>query len=279
MLIVIISNRLIFKVALQHKSFRLEVTKNHPEIKELCTLLLRIGTLLMTSGANTERIRNTIQRISGSFQYKAELVINHRSILLSLENADGSQVYTSLKRTGQHGVNFRILSGISRMSWNVVDEEWSIQQINEEIDRLEALPHFPRMVVLLLVALAGASFCRLAGGKLPDMLFAFSATFIGLFVRQETSKLSFNSYLCVFFAAFAATLVAGLGYKLGIADPGNHGFVTSVLFLIPGVPLINSFSDLIDGNIQTGIIRGINGLIYSFAIALGLLTSILIYQM
>ncbi len=259
--------------------FVLEVNKTHPEAKELCTLLLRIGTLLMTSGSNTERIRKTIQRISTSFDYKAELVINHRSVLLSLENENGDEVYTSLKRTGQHGVNFRILSGISRMSWTVIEEHWTVDQINEELDRLQALPHFPRIAVLLFVSLAGASFCRVAGGQIPDMLFAFAATFIGLFVRQESIKHAFNTYLCVFFAAFAATLVAGLGYKLGIADPGNHGFVTSVLFLIPGVPLINSFSDLIDGNIQTGIIRGINSLIYSFAIALGLLASMFVYQM
>ena len=233
----------------------------------------------MTSGANTERIRKTIQRISDSFEYKAELVINHRSVLLSLENSNGGQIYTSLKRTGHHGANFRILSGISRMSWLIVDEKWTIAETHAEINRLEVLPHFPRIVVLLLVALAGASFCRLAGGEIPDMLFAFTATFVGLFVRQETVKRSFNTYLCVFVASFAASLVAGLGYKLGIADPGNHGFVTSVLFLIPGIPLINSFSDLIDGNIQTGIIRGINSLIISFAIALGLLASMFVYQM
>jgi uncharacterized membrane protein YjjP (DUF1212 family) len=58
----------------------------------------------------------------------------------------------------------------------------------------------------------------------------------------------------------------------------EHAFATSVLFLIPGVPLINSFSDLIDGNLQNGIVRGLNGLIISFVIALGLLTTVLIYQ-
>lgn len=257
----------------------MNANKNNPEAKELSSLLLRTGTLLMTSGANTERIRRTIQRISSSFGYQADLVINHRSILVSLENKTGGAIHTSLKRTGQHGVNFRIVSGISRMSWSVMEEQWTVEQVNEELNRLQALPHFPRIVVLLFVALAGASFCRVAGGLLPDMLFAFAATFFGLFVRQELVKRSFNTYLCVFFASFAATLVAGLGYKLGIADPANHGFVTSVLFLIPGVPLINSFSDLIDGNIQTGIIRGINSLMYSFAIAIGMLASMFVYQM
>jgi uncharacterized membrane protein YjjP (DUF1212 family) len=133
-------------------------------------------------------------------------------------------------------------------------------------------------LVLVFVGLAGAGFCALAEGSAIDMLFTFTASFIGLFVRQESVKANFNPYLSVYFAAFIASLIAGAATKLGIGDVGNHAFVTSVLFLIPGVPLINSFSDIIDGNIQNGITRGFTGLILSFTIALGVLTSTFIYQ-
>jgi uncharacterized membrane protein YjjP (DUF1212 family) len=50
------------------------------------------------------------------------------------------------------------------------------------------------------------------------------------------------------------------------------------LFLIPGVPLINTFSDLIDGNLQNALVRGLNGLTISFSIAIGLLTSMFLYR-
>jgi uncharacterized membrane protein YjjP (DUF1212 family) len=59
-------------------------------------------------------------------------------------------------------------------------------------------------------------------------------------------------------------------FQIG-ADP-DKAFATSVLFLVPGVPLINSVTDLMDGNIQTGIVRAVNGLMISFSIAMGLLS-------
>jgi uncharacterized membrane protein YjjP (DUF1212 family) len=59
----------------------------------------------------------------------------------------------------------------------------------------------------------------------------------------------------------------------------EYAFATSVLYLIPGIPLINSLSDLLDGNIMNGIVRGVNGLMMSFAIALGMLGVILIYNL
>ncbi len=140
------------------------------------------------------------------------------------------------------------------------------------------MPHYPRWQVLLLVGLAGAGFCSLADGSPIDLAFTFVASAVGLFVRQESVKAKFNPYMAVYFAAFIASLIAGAASKLGLSDGQNHAYVTSVLFLIPGVQFINSFSDIIDGNIQNGLTRGIVGMLISFTIALGILTSALIYQ-
>jgi uncharacterized membrane protein YjjP (DUF1212 family) len=128
-----------------------------------------------------------------------------------------------------------------------------------------------------LVGLAGSAFCRLAGGEALDMLMVFFGSSVGLFIRQESIKKKFNPYMCVYFAALGASLIAGMPAKFGSGDTHEHAFATSVLFLIPGVPLINSFSDMIDGNLQNGLIRGLNGFIISFTIALALLTSMFIY--
>ncbi|MEJ6979212.1 threonine/serine exporter family protein [Pedobacter sp. P351] len=248
------------------------------EIKKLGSTLLDIAALLMVSGASTGRIRNTINRISESFGYNAEMLISQRTIMLKIYDDNADHFYNSLKRTSAHGVNFTILSGISRMSWQVVEQKWTIKQIDQELKRLTALPHYPRLLVLMLVGLAGAAFCRLAGGETLDMLMVFIGSFTGLFIRQEAVKMQFNPYLCVCFAALSSSLIAGIPLKFGSGITHEHAFATSVLFLIPGVPLINSFSDIIDGNLQNGLIRGLNGFIISFSIALGLLTSMFIYQ-
>ena len=247
------------------------------EIKQLGALLLEIGALLMSSGANTARIRITINRISNVFGYSAELFITHRALTLTLNDRRNADVFSSTKRTSPHGVNFKAVSGISRMSWSVVEESWSIERIKNELKRLAALPHYSRSLVLLMVSLAGASFCRLFGGNFVEMGITFGATFLGLLVRQEAHARRFNPYLCVYFAALTAALASGALMKFGLHFRLEHAFATSVLFLIPGVPLINAFSDLVDGNILTGLTRFTHGLIISFCIALGLLTAIICY--
>jgi uncharacterized membrane protein YjjP (DUF1212 family) len=247
-------------------------------LKEIGSMLLEIGTLLMSSGASTNRIRITVNRISETFGFQSELLITQRALTISINDKENDHFFSSLKRTSPHGVNFRIVSGISRMSWRVVEEKWSVEQINQEVNRLTSLPHYPRLLLLATVSLAGASFCRLFGGGFFEMIVAFIATFAGMFVRQEVQKLEFNPYLCVVFASMTASLISGLAVKFGIGQNPELAFATSVLFLVPGVPLINSFIDLIDGNIQNGIVRCVNGMLIAFSIALGLLSAILIYR-
>jgi uncharacterized membrane protein YjjP (DUF1212 family) len=251
--------------------------ENIKKIKEVEEMLLDVGTLLMSSGASTGRVRITVNRIADALGYDAELLITSRSLMLTVTEEDSVNYSSSVRRTPPHGVNFKIVSGISRMSWRVIEEKLTIAQINLEIERLTSLPHYPRIIVLSTVALAGASFCRLFGGEGWELVVTFVATFFGLFIRQEAMKKRFNPYLSIVFASFAASLISGLSVKLGIGDSPEHAFATSVLFLIPGVPLINSLTDLIDGNTLNGIVRGVNGFTIAFAIALGLLFAMLVY--
>jgi uncharacterized membrane protein YjjP (DUF1212 family) len=249
------------------------------EIEDLGSVLLEIGSHLMSSGANSLRVRDIIERIATSLGYRTNLLITHRALMITLHDEKEQHFFSSLKRTSPHGANFRISSGISRMSWRVADEGWTIEQIKQELDRLIHLPHYPRIVILLMISLAGASFCRLFGGNAIDMLVTAFSTFGGLFVRQEMTKRHFNPYLVIFCAAFTASLISGAYLKFSNISTSEHAFAASVLFLIPGIPLINSLSDIIDGNIMNGIVRGVNGLVIAFTIALGLLTAMLIYQL
>lgn len=248
------------------------------KINELCKILLEIGALLMEVGANTFRIRATVMRVASAYGYHAELLITHRALMLTIYNEESNHFFSRLMQTSPQHVNFRIVSGISRMSWHIVEEKWSLEMVRKEIDRLKSVSHYPRIVSLFMVALAGASFCRIFGGGAIEMIIAFVATFIGLFVRQEAVKRAFNPYLCIFSAAFISAMISGASVYWHIGNKPEYAFATSVLYLIPGIPLINSLLDFLDGNIMNGVVRGINGLIIAFSIALGLLGAILIYN-
>jgi uncharacterized membrane protein YjjP (DUF1212 family) len=249
------------------------------DAKELGSLLLDVGVNLLGSGASCSRIRITMRRLATLYNYIAHISVAPKSVSLTLNDEEDNAIFNGMRTINAQGVNFKTISGISRLSWQALEENFSMQQVRDELNRLLSLPHYPRLIILLFVSLAGAGFCFTFGGKLPEMVITFGATFCGLFIRQEAVKKKFNPYICVFMGSLVASLFAGAFVKAGLDINFEHAFATSVLFLIPGVPLINCFTDLIDGNILNGLIRGINALMFALAIALGLLAAMLIYNL
>jgi uncharacterized membrane protein YjjP (DUF1212 family) len=240
--------------------------------------LLDIGIALLRSGASSTRTRITMLRFAAAYQFDLHLDMGAKSISLSLLSRDEKELFNGTKSASAQGVNFKVISGISRMSWSVTEKNWSLKEIRDELDRLLSLPHYQRFLTLFLVGVAGAAFCYTFGGNYIEMLITFGATFFGLFVKQELIRRSYNTYFCTYLSALVAALFTGAFYKAGTGLQLEHAFTTSVLFLIPGVPLINSFTDLIDGEILNGIDRGFNALIHALAIAFGLSTVMLIYN-
>jgi uncharacterized membrane protein YjjP (DUF1212 family) len=248
------------------------------KLEEIGQLLLDVGSRLMVSGASTERVRITVDRMAEAFGCDVELLITHRALSMTIKDNASGLSSSSILRTPPHAVNYGMVSGISIISWRILEEKWSVERVRSELAHLESMPRYSRLMVLALVGLACASFCRIFGGDWMEMANSFVASVLGLFVLQQARKSRFNPYLSVLFASASASLVSGIGYKLALSDTMEHSFAASVLFLIPGIPLINALTDMIDGNVLNGWVRGVHAFLTVFMVALGLLFAMLVYR-
>ncbi len=241
------------------------------------TLMLETGLALLKSGASSDRIRTNLERLAPSGETITHLEINPLSVSVNLNDQEGNVLYHGTGSITAQGVNFKVLSGISLLSWEVFENKIDPENARASLKKLQALPHYNRWLILLTVSLAGAAFCYTFGGSSPEMFFGFLATFGGLFCKQEMVKREFNPYIITYISALAAGFCIGIFHLLLPGIKLEHAFSTCVLFLIPGVPLINSVTDLIEGYTTNGIARGVGALIHAMAIAFGLATNLFIF--
>ena len=246
---------------------------------QTANLLLDISSVLMVSGSNTNRVNLSIDRFASVLNIKASSFISHKTIVMTLYDEERDISCTRVKNIPPYLLNFSIISAISKASWNAIEENWSLEQISEEIERIKTLKRYPRWVVLIAVSLAGAGFCNIFKGDYLNMLMAFASTFMGLYIFQETHKLKYNLYIRIFLGSFVASVSASMGIVFGIGAEPQTALATSILFLVPGVPLINSFTDLIDNNIINGMVRFTTGLMIVLAMAIGLFLAMYIFQL
>ncbi|HLO79997.1 MAG TPA: threonine/serine exporter family protein [Chitinophagaceae bacterium] len=243
------------------------------EPAELGKLLLQAGIALLNAGAGSNRIITNLNRLAAAFGYDANIDLSTKNISLSLHTELQENIFSGTRSmSSQPGSNFRVISAISRLSWDVSTKKLGLAETLSELEKAVNADEYQRWVILLVVGLAGASFCYTFGGNVIEMGITFLGTVSGLFIKQELIKKKFNIYVVTYCSAVISALVIGIGWKVGINPMVDHAFATCTLFLIPGVPLINSVIDLMDGYIINGIDRGINASIHAFGIAAGLAT-------
>ncbi len=242
-------------------------------------LLSEIAVLLMQSGANTKRVIDNINRFALALGLKSYALISHKSIIITIKTINSpKETYTNVRQIPSYKINFYIISEISRLSWIVQEENWSLKKIQSQIQRIKNKKQYSFFTTVVFVALAGAGFAKLFGGDYQSMCIAFLGTFSGMLMVYFASKYHLNPYLRTYLASFMASFIASLGVLLQWGDKPHIALATSILFLVPGVPLINSFNDLFNNHILNGSVRFISGLMTVLFIGLGLITAMIIFN-
>lgn len=242
-------------------------------LEEKVDILLRTGQLLMQNGADSNRIERNLRRVTQFLKIpldKMHMHINYTTLMITI--SEGKKSFTKAQKCTRHLVNMTVISAISRLSVKVTREEMSLEVYYRELERIAAIHHhYPRWFTLLAIGLGCGAFCKILGGDYAAAGFSVIASAIALFVRQELFKRKINLYMIVAVSAFVATLVSGLlAFTRWSADP-HYAMLSSVLFLVPGVQLINSLDDMIDGFTMVGLTRAIVGSMIVGAISFGMI--------
>lgn len=254
-------------------------------------LLLQTGALLLGSGANSVRIEGAIYdaaKILGLAPEQVHLHMNLRTIMISLE--EEGRCLTKFRKVKQLGVNMRVISGMRRALKRLVEKGAPAAELVSEIQRVGGMTQvYPEALILLAVGLADGAFCLVLGGSASAVLFAVLGTAAGLFLRRKLHHAGFNLYFTVLFASLTACLVAALniaccgavtdalnatGLHLAADGEPTLAIAASVLFLIPGVPLINAFDDILDGYTIMGIGRATIALLIVLAVSCGMVVAL-----
>jgi len=245
---------------------------------DMAELLLKISSMLMTSGANTNRILMIINKFAALMKVDAQVFINHKAFIISLKDMETGGMTTLVKRLPPHIVNFNTISALSKASKKAENDGWDYEKIKQKITKIEKLSFHSRWLTLFSVSIAGAGLCIVFGGDYISFGAVFIGTFLGLFSRQFFHKKNFNAYLATFFGALVSSFITICILSFFPKVNPDIALATSVLFSVPGVPLLNAFTDFMDGYFITGLVRFIHGLLFVISIAAALFVVMYLFK-
>ena len=242
-------------------------------IAEALDVLLRFGVSMLRSGDTAFRVRDAMGKLATSLGLERfAMHISIGSMTATAERAgEAMTLVREFPPLGVDATRIVALDHVARSSRPGL----TAKALSAEIDAVEATPPLHALLpIVLSMTVASGGFSFLNGGDLLATLAAAVSGGLGQAARTLLSRKGYNQYAMT---AACAVLASGV-YCLIVLSFGVRdfslahavGFISSVLFLVPGFPLTAALLDLVQHQVTAGIARLAYGVLLTLSAAAGL---------
>ena len=237
--------------------------------KDILRLALFIGELMLSNGAETYRVEDSILRICKSRGFNHINVFTSPTvIIISDDRFDG---LTFMKTIKSRSIDLNKISLLNNFSREFVSN--TDLTVNDAMTKLKDIiqsSSYSSKLIYFCTGIGSAFFAGLLGGNnLATFLCTFITSIFAVILYNKIMKLSsipaFSSLLASTFIAIVGVLLS----HIGILDTPRMLIVGSIIPLLPGVSFIKGIRDLISGDLISGVARAFDAGMTAIAIACG----------
>lgn len=245
-------------------------TERLPTLEDRCRMLLDYSVALFAAGATCIRIETNMGRMAEALGVKDELTIMPRHIHLTLCDMVTGEYITRIATIPHTAINFDVNTRLSSLSWELADGKIDFGQCRARLyDTIRPKPRC-KWRLTLLVGVANAAFCRLFGGDPIAMSIVAVATIAGFSVRQALASHGTDTRIIMIVCAFISSILGATDSLFSLGSTPAVAIGTSVLYLVPGIPFLNSFSDMLYRHYICAFSRLMDAIVLTCCISAGL---------
>ena len=264
-------------------------------IRRRMNLLLRTGQILVDSSADTSRIVRNMHRAAAFLGFKTEYIhIYVDYYMLTVSFSDEHHSFVQMRRCYKHGIDMAAIQDISKLTWRALRRDYSLDDYENALNWVGTRKRtYSDWAVAICAGFACGGFCIQFGCDWTAFFYASIAAILGNRLKMWLNAQGSNNFFDIAVAAFVSTIIAWLSTFISVPGNAVNAFVSSTpwlsfllsstpwhplmacaLFIVPGVPLINFVSDMLDNHIETGLVRATNTLLMIVAMSFGIAVAI-----
>ncbi len=227
---------------------------------------LRVGRLSLASGTGSYRVKASMSRVAralGIDRHEAHVTLTE----ITTTSHRGRSFRTEVAEVRSIGINADRLSALEQMvsrlddAYRTTGQIASVDDVNRQLDQISARrPLYPALLNALWSSIACAAFAFLNNGGVIELCGVFLGAGLGQLARRAMLHRGYNQFGVTMIAAAVACFVY-LGFVLTLSTAGltdsqhQAGYVSAVLFLIPGFALVTGALDLAKLDFSAGVAR------------------------
>lgn len=246
--------------------------------REVLTLAVEIGDLLLRNGAEVYRVEDTIMHILKASDIKdCDVYVLSNGIFASA-NENSDDACSMVRHVPLGSVHLGRVAALNQLSREICAKECTIEEAWKRLAQCKNIPVASHATLIFFCGLGSGCFSYLFGGTVLDGFIAFwvgAALQLFLFGFQKQSRSKFITN--IFGSGFVTTLSLFF-LTLGLPILYDKVIIGAIMPLVPGIALTTSIRDLFNGDYVSGTIHLMDALLTAFCIAVGVGAVISIYQ-
>ena len=234
---------------------------------------LDAALLVVRNGGSTVAADRSFRNILKGYRREDVSAVWRLDFVAAMSAHEGRSS-TIVAPVGPIGVNLVRAAEVADLSRRAAEGTVPLALLETEVERIKDLPSpYHRWTTIATAAAAAACFSQIAGGDWGSFGLAFVAAGLGQFLRSILQARNLAVAPVTLISGVLSAMIAGIGLRLGLSEVEPAALIASVIYLVPGLPLINGFVDLISHKyLIVGVQRILNAvflfLILAIAIAL-----------
>ncbi|MSN96087.1 threonine/serine exporter family protein [Campylobacter sp. FMV-PI01] len=241
------------------------------DIFELTNFLADYADSLIGMGAHNSRVIRCIKRIALSYGYEASIFVLLKFINISLNDISNPHNKTTLIKDAKNlNINLEVVSELSALSWAIKDEKLSLEEAIKIYNAIIKPKKQNQLFANILISFSFGAFCGLFHGDFWAICFVIIGTFMGILLKNFLTKHNVDLRIIYIISAFISSFIAFLSYEFNLSSTPSASISASILYLFPGIILLNSMFDILDGNVLIGLSRIVNTAILVLCMSIGI---------
>jgi len=237
---------------------------------EAIKLSLAAGEIMLSNGAETYRVEDTMRRMLLSCGYHAVEAYSVTTGIFVCVTADGADI-TSFRRITKRTMNIDAVIRINELSRALAEERVTPAEVFQQIEELKNRRNVndKSFIKLFAAGITAGAFTFLFGGSIFDCLNAFFTGFILQILLFQLRKVNVSAVLTHIIGGIMITFVVLAMLNLGVGSSYHPIIIGSLMLLVPGITLANAVRDILTGDYLSGTVRLMDAFIVALSLAAG----------
>ena len=243
--------------------------------KKLLNMAVLAGSIMISSGAETHRVEDTLHRILGTTHFEhADAFVFTTGMVVTLSDPSGETLSIS-HRVTDTSRNFGRIAEVNSVSRDFCNGLITLDEATERLRTIKTKKRYSSFVHHLGYILAACGFAIMFGGEIPDAIATIFCGIILSIVNLDLGPKIGRGFVTTILAAAAitvtATTVSYFSYHLfNISFQTHYMIIGAMMPLVPGLAMTTAFRDVLQGDYLSAGSRILEALMVAVCVAIGI---------